>query len=179
MKRWCALRLALLASAIAAQTRAEEPPPAQHKHWYGAETLVSDGISATLLAGALIEPAAPYFVGASALGYSLGAPIVHFAHRRPLEGLASFVLRVPAPLIVGGGTGLAYCSRTGGDWCGVAGIPPAITLMAAAVVVDAVFLSHEVVRAKPARDYARIPLQVTPTLSVTPRQALVGVALTL
>jgi hypothetical protein len=155
------------------------PPPEPRKHWYGAETLVSDGVSAALLAGGLLDTAGPYFIGASALGYSLGAPVIHFAHRRPVEGFTSFVLRVPAPLLVGGGTALAYCSRVGGEYCGVAGLPPALTLMAVAVVIDAVFLSHEVERAEPPRPYAAVPLRITPTLAITQRQALLGVAVTL
>jgi hypothetical protein len=185
--------VAVIAASISVPVAAAEPeppppvaptapalsPPESRKHWYGVETLVSDGVSAALLAGGLIPQAGPYFIGAGALGYSFGAPVIHFAHRRPVEGFTSFVLRVPAPLIVGGGTALAFCARVGGDFCGVAGVAPALTLVAVAVVVDAVFLSHEVVRPRPARDDARARLRITPTLAVTRQQALLGLAVTM
>ena len=154
------------------------PAPELRKHWYGYQTLLSDGISGALLVGGLIPEAGPYFIGASAVGYSLGAPFIHFAHKRPGAGLASFALRVPTPLVVGGAVAIADCRKGGGDFCGFPGIAVGMTLMAVAVVVDAAFLSHEV-RREPPRGYASAPLHVTPTLAVTRQQALVGVAVTM
>lgn len=154
------------------------PPQELRHHWYGYETLLSDGISGALLLGGSIPEAGPYFLGAGAIGYSLGAPIIHLGHRRPLTGLASFALRVPTPLIIGGAIASASCARGGGDFCGYVAVPPAIALMALAVVVDAAFLSHEVRRELP-RGYAAAPLRVTPTLALTRRQALLGLAVTM
>jgi hypothetical protein len=201
------LVLALLVAAVPARAFAEEPSPPSvapssatppsatppsttppsttppvpelHEHWYGRDVLISDAVSATVLGLGLMEVGGTYAIVAGTAGYSLGAPIVHLVHKRPIEAIASFVLRVPAPLIVGGGTALVYCSRVPGDTCGVAGIPPALTLITAAIVVDAVLLSHERVPDKPKPHDAQPTVRVTPTLSMSRRGALVGVAVTL
>jgi len=89
------------------------------------------------------------------------------------------VLRVPAPLVVGGVAALANCQREPGDECGVAAIPPVATLVVTAIVVDAVLLSNELVPEKPKPHYASVPMSVAPTLSITRREALVGVAVTM
>lgn len=185
------LVLALLVAGVPARAVAAEPStvpstspqpspaPELRKHWYGRDVLISDAVSATVLGLGLMDVGGTPFMVAGATGYALGAPIVHLVHRRPIEAIASFVLRVPAPLIIGGGTALTYCARVPGDTCGIAGIPPALTLITAAIVVDAALLSTELVPDPPKSRYASPPLRITPTLSITRREALVGVAVTM
>jgi len=185
------LVVALLVAVVPARAVAAEPAlvpsisppppsaPVLRQHWYGRDVLISDAVSATVLGLGLMEVGGTPAMVAGATGYALGAPIVHLVHRRPLEALASFVLRVPAPLVIGGGTALIYCHRVPGDTCGVAGIPPALTLITAAIVIDATLLSTELVPDTTKPHDASAPLRITPTLSISRREALLGVAVTM
>lgn len=165
--------------ATATAPGASAPGPELRKHWYGTATLTSDGASAFVIGLGLMNVGGTYAIVAGTAGYALGAPIVHLVHKRPLEALASFVLRVPAPLVIGGGAALFNCARVGDDTCGAAAVPPVATLITAAIVVDAALLSNELVPVEPKPHYASVPVRVTPTLSLTRREALVGVAVTL
>ena len=104
---------------------AEVPEAARRmeSHWYGWQTLTTDGLSIGLLVGGLAlsgdagaRGVSNGFLVAGAVGYSLGGPIVHFLQRNPGRGVASFMLRVPAPIAVGGLTALTVCGGGGGDF---------------------------------------------------------------
>ena len=86
--------------------------PYETEHWYGWEILVTD--AASVGGGLTIGPANPGAgIGVFLAGYSLGGPIVHLAHHRPLAALGSLALRVLAPS-VGALTGYSIDRLTSG-----------------------------------------------------------------
>jgi hypothetical protein len=75
----------------AAPAAAEETAPTSRSSWYGWQTLLVDG---GVLGATLATKNHYVFLG----GYTLGAPIVHWAHGNVWRGFASLGLRVAAPL---------------------------------------------------------------------------------
>jgi hypothetical protein len=114
-----------------------EPPPAaaplepsRPTHWYGYETLATDGAALLLSVPALASHASgvqSVFGWGSALTYGLGAPIVHFAHGHVGKGFADLGLRVGMPLVLGvlgGMIGVSTyqpppCNVSLGGWAGL------------------------------------------------------------
>jgi hypothetical protein len=94
MKTWlAALSFAAVSLAASPSFAEDEPTPTKTK-WYGWQTLIADGgtVAATYVTGN------PFvFLG----GYTLGAPIVHWAHGNVLNGFASLGVRIVAPIIAG------------------------------------------------------------------------------
>jgi hypothetical protein len=100
-----------------------------HETWYGWQTLSVDAVAVgILLVGAAFVTSRPptlemtsaprpvAFAAASVGVYAVGPPVVHFAHGRPWEGLASVGLRVVMPLA---GFALGYwASGELGSWSG-------------------------------------------------------------
>ena len=120
------LRAFVLAMCAASTAAAEGPV---RKKDYALQTLAVDG--GTLVTAALTEEPAVL-----AAGFVLGPPIVHLAHRQPLNAAMSLVLRITAPLV------LAFAARAAdGDedamvWGALGGAIVAST-------VDAVALARE------------------------------------
>jgi hypothetical protein len=117
-----------------------------------------------------------YLMGTGIAGYALGGPIVHFGHKNPGRGMASFALRVPMPILLAAGTVAVVCKGGGGDFCGLVAVPGALLGMAVAITIDAAALSNDWVPAEPA-DAGH--WRVTPTFYATQREVNVGVALTM
>jgi hypothetical protein len=110
----------------ARDARLAEPTPltersASPQRWYGWQTLTLDGAALGLgLSGAHLferHAAAGVTLGAAGvLGYSLSAPLVHWAHGRAGAAGASLALRVGLPLLSVGvlsGGSAARCPGTG------------------------------------------------------------------
>lgn len=93
-----ALLATLLAPRIAAAEPSTDPEPAERGAtttcWYGWQTLLVDG---GVIGASLATQNSLVFLG----GYTLGAPIVHWAHGNVLRGVGSLSVRLAAPLIAG------------------------------------------------------------------------------
>ena len=78
--------------------------PSTPTHWYGYQTLATDGAALTLAIPAIFLGGSgaqtPLGIG-GALTYGLGAPIVHFAHGRFGQGVFDLGLRAGMPVILG------------------------------------------------------------------------------
>jgi hypothetical protein len=105
MRAILALAFAAIAGAPQDAFAADEAPPdvapqAPAKRWYGWQTMAVDGLALGLtVTGLTSELPALTSVGLGT--YALGPPVVHAAHGKVGTGLASFGIRVLAP--VGGG----------------------------------------------------------------------------
>jgi hypothetical protein len=159
-------------------------------HWYGWQTLSTDGaaIGVLVLAGSLIHhddtdsqrAVADSVLVLSAATYALGGPIVHAAHQQWGTAGASAGLRIGLPLTgILVGAALDRCGpNTDSDTCGVIG--PSLGMLlgfSAAMAIDASALSYEQVPvASVAR--ARQPLATTaaPFVIADARHALLGVS---
>jgi hypothetical protein len=100
----------VFASSAALADGAPPPPEAQPQaphstHWYGYETLATDGaaiallIPATALGDSGKDPVG--FLLGSSLVYGLGGPIVHFAHGAVGKGFLDLGLRLGVPVVTG------------------------------------------------------------------------------
>ncbi len=145
--------------------------------WYGWETLVADGVDvAAFLGGVKLssqrsggDSTGSALAWFGLLGYELAPGFVHFVHRNPGRGFASFGLRLGLPL-AGAFIGLALASGCNRSLCEASGGGAGILLgMGGAVAIDAAVLAYE--DPKPAA--GRGP-RMMPLASVTPHQAWIG-----
>ena len=150
----------------------ERPKP----RWYGWQTLVADGAAlAALMVGASYAAKDSPLSGMGLGIYLLGAPTVHMVHDRAGVGLASFGMRVAAPVVGAAiGVGMADCdsSREDRGWCGMnEGAVGLLIGAGAAIAIDAAVLAR-----KPAPERRRIATapRLAPAIALTPeRRALV------
>jgi hypothetical protein len=168
--------LVLLNAGHASAADADAGPRMQPR-WYGWQTLVSDAASIATFAGGVALGGVPgnYLMGTAVAGYALGGPIVHFAHKNPGRGMASFGLRVPLPILLGAGTVALVCRGGGGDFCGVVAIPGGLLGIGLAIALDAAALARDSVPVEPGREAST--LRLSPTISVSRREVNVGLAL--
>jgi len=154
--------------------------PRLENRWYGWQTLATDGAAIVLLAGTAIAsdgaPAGPlettgYVLGT--LSYAFGGPIVHFAHRNPGRGFASFGLRVPAPIITSLAAMGVYCGLEPGEYCGLIGVPFAGAAILAAIAIDAAVFAYDEV---PIDGTEHRTFRMLPLVSVTRHSASLGLA---
>jgi hypothetical protein len=105
-----AASLLLVSSPSRAQDDDDVPPPdprthlTRSTHWYGYETLATDGAALALAVPALASSASgiqSVFGVGSVMTYGLGAPIVHAAHGQTGKALADLGIRVGMPLVLG------------------------------------------------------------------------------
>ncbi len=124
------------------------PPGAERARWYGWQTLLADGASG-LLVGVAVATETETLLPFAALGYLLGAPVIHEAH--PNSGSRSLVslgmrlgLPVAGVLIAGA---VADCQHTEDqvfDLCPVAEMAMGgLAGMGAAIVLDSSVLAFE------------------------------------
>jgi len=157
----------------------EAAADAERRHWYGWQTLVADGASfASLLVGASLtsqrssnDGPGDTLVWTGLLGYELAPGIIHFAHRNPGRGFASFGLRLGMPLAAAFvGASLASSCNTNlceGNGAGIGGLLG----MGGAMAIDAALFAYD----DPKRASSR-RLGLLPVVSVTPQQAWIGLA---
>jgi hypothetical protein len=121
--------------------------PKTKSHWYGWQTLMTDGAALAMLIGALAaknDRVGNTLAPLAGLTYVLGGPIVHWAHRHGGIGAASLGIRLGAPIglgLLGFGIGTAIdggksrgldSAALAGTVLGfLAGFPTAIALDAA------------------------------------------------
>lgn len=147
------------------------------RHWYGWQTLMSDGVSVTVfLAGvSLSESSSDHGTAQSLawfglLGYELAPGIVHFAHRNPGRGFASFGMRLGLPL-AGAFLGASLASGCDANLCEASGAGAGILLgMGAAIAIDAAVFAYDDAKYPLGRRLGFVPL-----VSVAPHQAWLGV----
>ena len=152
---------------------------AERRKWYGWQTLVADGASfASLLVGASVasersgaDDLGDTLAWTGLLGYEFAPGIIHFTHRNPGRGFASFGLRLGMPLAAAfvGASLVSSCNTNLCESNG-AGIG-ALLGMGGAVAIDAaVFAYDDPKRASSPR------LGLLPIVSVTPQRAWIGLA---
>jgi len=146
-----------------------EPSALTERHWYGWQTLASDGASLGLMLAGIVTAAehaglyddeTPVMANVAATlglaGYAAGAPVMHLVHERPGAAAASLGLRLALPLLGGAlGAQSQTCpppSTSGDDYgnCGLGGLVLGLSAgVLAAVIIDATALSFERVEAEP------------------------------
>jgi hypothetical protein len=95
--------------------------------WYGAETLLADGVSLGVLPIVEVATESGFAAYFAVVGYVLAPPIIHFAHGRAGAGFGSLALRIVMPLggallgapigqaADGGGCPNLYCIKHGAE----------------------------------------------------------------
>jgi len=117
-------------------------PPLTERHWYGWQTLATDGAGIALIAvGGGMQFEGPVAVTAASVGVGslfLGGPIVHIAHGRWPIGVLDLGLRLTLPLVGGAYAGSQPCT-------GECGGPLLIGFMigVAPIWIDAGILARE------------------------------------
>jgi hypothetical protein len=166
---------------MATQNDGTEKPAGSH--WYGWQTLTTDGAAIALLATGVATSSAG-LAEFSAATFALGGPIVHLAHERGGTAAASLGIRVGLAAVgfLGGVAAARNCGSSSGQEddngnfaCVVEGAAIGLSVgVAGAMIIDAAFLAHEDVgREQPQRTAA---LSVSPTVSVTKSAGTVGLA---
>lgn len=140
---------------------------ATQAHWYGWQTLIADGASlSALLAGGQEES----LVALGLLGYEFAPGIIHFAHRNPGRGFASFGIRLGMPL-AGAFIGAALASNCNDNLCEAGGAAVGLLAgMGGAIAIDAAVFAYDDPK-HPGRRVGLVPL-----VSLLPGRAWVGVA---
>lgn len=121
------------------------------RRWYGWQTLIADGATLATLLGAAAAGsagkqgdalAAPLSVLGVA-GYEFAPGIVHFAHKNPGRGFASFGMRIGLPL-AGGFIGASAASGCDGFLCEAGGAAIGVLVgVGAAIAIDAAVFAYE------------------------------------
>ena len=130
-------------------------PQLTQSHWYGWQTLATDGAGIGLIVmGGALGYRGPGAVTAAGIGVGsllLGGPIVHVAHGRWGTGVLDLGLRLTLPLVGGALAGSMQCS-------GECGGPVVVASMIglAPIWIDAGILAHEDVPVESARHAGRL-----------------------
>ena len=153
------------AHAAAADHSPDGAPRSQHRHWYGWQTLIVDGMSILVVPVVAAKADSSAGTGLAVGGYFLGGPIVHWAHGQVGKGFGSLGLRVGLP--VAGALGGMLAARAASDcisYCSVAfGLIGGAFGVAAALVIDPAVLAYERVDEEPS--VARARQKPAPALS--------------
>ncbi len=173
--------------------------PSRPTHWYGYQTLATDGVALLLLLPALSSSAHDLQTAsavASLATYSLGAPIVHLTHGHVGKAVADLGIRAAMPFVVGLLGGLigaaAYqpstsCATAGacaerGNWFGPlmafieGGAIGGTVGIGGAVAIDAALLAYEPLghhasdHPQPEPPMQWSAMRIEPTLGVVPER---------
>jgi hypothetical protein len=149
---------------------------APKRTWYGWQTLLVDGASlSAVLLGAELDSRDSGLDGGvvtalGLLGYELGPGIVHFVHRNPGRGFASFGIRLGMPL-AGAFLGASLGSNCDGHHCEEVGAAVGLLLgMAGAIVIDSALFAYDDRRSRATRATFRF----VPLASLQPGRAWLG-----
>jgi len=153
---------------------ADELASAHQRHWYGWQTLISDGASvAALIVGSAIgndSKGNNTLAGFGLVGYAFAPGVVHFTHGNVGRGFASFGLRLGLPL-AGAFLGASLASGCNTNLCEAGGAGVGILAgMGGAIAVDAAVFAYDDPKRSTARRSGLVPL-----VAVTTRQAWLGV----
>jgi len=162
----------------------EHAPAWPREHWYGWQTLATDGAAASQFALA-VPTHNVAFVGLGAGTFLLGAPIVHLVHHKPWLALLDLGFRVAVPF-VGVAVGADMDSRTPGHCYGSPDIAcepstkyieigGAIS-MATVAALDAAFFSYEPARPEQPRYGGGGRWVLAPSVALVPRGGRVGLS---
>lgn len=165
-------------SAVAAADEQVKPKsaPVARRTWYGWQTLAADAATlSTFVAVGVIgerggsdEVAAPLSV-IGVLGYEFAPGIVHFAHRHPGRGFASFGIRLGLPL-AGALLGASVTSGCNGFLCEAGGAAVgSLVGVGGAIAIDAAVFAYD----DPLPD-ARARTSLVPLVVLTRERALFG-----
>lgn len=139
-------------SAAAQEHEADEPKAEEReRHWYGWQTLATDGVSFTMMGlgvGSIIHETTSYrstdnhttsgfLIATGAAGYLFAAPTVHALHGHWGKAGASLALR-GGPLVLG--TGII---AAGGNKAGALGGGVIFLGVLAALIVDSAVVANE------------------------------------
>jgi len=156
----------------------DDRPLEPRRVWYGWQTLVVDGAAfSTLLIGAAANGSSggddgSALVGIGLLGYEFGPGIVHFVHRNPGRGFASFGVRFGMPL-AGAVLGASLASNCDGYQCEGDGAAVGLLLgMAGAIALDAAVFAYDSRKPEPRGTLTTL----MPVASLRPGRAWVGIA---
>ena len=146
--------------------------------WYGWQTLTADGATLALLIAASAvsqgrdgEHLAPPMLVLGMASYELTPGIIHFAHRNPGRGFASFGIRFGLPL-AGAFIGASAASGCNGFFCEAGGAAVGLLLGAGgAIAIDAAVFAYDDPGRRSTRRKSFIPL-----VAVTPQRAIIGLA---
>jgi hypothetical protein len=165
-------------------------PKKEEEEWYGYQTLIVDAASLGLMIGGAAMAARSNGSGdaggtvalTGAVGYVLGAPVVHWMHGRIGPGFGSLGLRVGLPLTCmfwGAVIGAASGSRDD-DAVGAGAALGFVGGMAGAIILDAALLAYEKPSEKEKEAYesaqAKHPVRWIPTLAPQKEGATVGIS---
>jgi hypothetical protein len=122
------------------------PPPNTERHWYGAQTLIADGLSVGLFVlGAKAESTSTMVIGAT--GIVLASPFIHWSHGKVATGFGSLALRVIPPivgaLLLFDGIGSSDAKEPRNSTESAIGSVILIAWIPTAVTVDAAALAYE------------------------------------
>jgi hypothetical protein len=153
--------LLIALTGLASRAQAEPgwhqvPPVATESHWYGWQTLLTDGgaIALPVIASTFRnEPATTVALCAGAGAFVLGAPIVHLAHRRRGAFGLSLGLRLALPALA-----LAVFSQPCRGECGEQML--VLLLLPAPIVLDATAFSWEKRPVLPKMSWTVSPLRL-------------------
>jgi hypothetical protein len=164
------------AEARAEQRDVEEDSEAQlalGHHWYGWQTLTADAVSlSAIVAGVALDDTrfGGDFGWMGLLGYEFAPGVMHFAHRNPGRGFASFGLRLGLPL-AGAFAGATFASSCDDNLCEVSGAAVGVLVgMAGAIAIDAAVFAYDDPKPSAVRRLGLVPL-----VSVAPHQAWFGI----
>lgn len=155
-----------------------EATSASRRDWYGWQTLLVDGaaLSAVLVGTAVHRgPGRDHgrgdaLAGVGLIAYGLGPGIVHFAHRNPGLGFASFGIRLGIPL-AGAFLGASVVSSCDSYRCEEDGAAVGALLgMLGAIAIDAATFAYD--DRRPRADEGGLSL--APVLSLQPGRAWLG-----
>jgi hypothetical protein len=141
--------------------------------WYGWQTLTADGISTLLfITGASLagrrDETGESLAWASLAGYEFAPGILHFVHKNPGRGFASFGIRLGMPL-AGAFLGAAAASGCSGYECEAGGAGAGFLLgMGGAIAIDAAVLAYDY------PESSRRAVRVLPVVSIAAGRAFVG-----
>jgi hypothetical protein len=143
------------------------------RSWYGWQTLTADGISTLLfITGASLadrgDDTGETLAWGSLAGYEFAPGILHFVHKNPGRGFASFGIRLGMPL-AGAFLGAAAASGCSGYECEAGGAGAGFLLgMGGAIAIDAAVLAYDY------PESSRRAARVLPIVSIARGRAFVG-----
>jgi len=97
-------------SATIVPDDAPEPAKPPSREWYGGQTLLADGLSATTFVLGAGADKSGFLVGTGFLGYMLATPIIHWSHGHVGRGFGSLGMRLGG--VIGIGYGALLVSRS-------------------------------------------------------------------
>lgn len=159
-------------------TAVSAPDPmarAPRRVWYGWQTLLTDAAAVTLVSVG-VRAKSGLLAGTGAFSYAFGGSVVHGMHEHTYKALASFGVRIGAPIlgfVLGAASADSNCAKT--DYDCQDDLGPAFSGFLIGVLTasafDAAILAHEDEKSK----LDRSPVIIAPSVSLSRGSGSVGV----